>query len=108
MQARGITVIAADAPGWPIPPTMGGRKPDVIGHYPVVGVPVAGEAKRGPEVWSCFPQFYEEAQSLSGLCPRGACSLLILAVGDGWEGDAAVVCDVLTGPGTWVTVWPAA
>ena len=104
MHRRGIIVHAADAPGWPRPPLIGGRRPDVLGFYPVVGVAVVGEVKRGPEVWACYPQLWV-ADALAELCPTGACGLFILALTDGWVPDVAVLCDTLRGPRTWVTVW---
>ncbi len=108
MQDRGITVVAADAPGWPRPERIGGRRPDVLGFYSVVGVWVAGEVKRGPEVWACYSQLYQVAVALPGLCPPGACALFVLAVSEEWEPDAVLMCETLQGQQTWVTVWPEA
>ena len=106
MQDRGITILAADAPGWRRPPQIGGRRPDVLGYYPVVGVPVVGEVKRGSEVWACYPQLCAVADAIPELCPSGACALFILALIEGFEPDVAILCETLQGPRTWVTVWP--
>ena len=109
MQARGVEVLAADAPGWRRPPPIGGRRPDVFGFYPVLGVAVAGEVKRGPEAWASFPQLYQITAGLAALCPRGASGLLVLAAAaPEWEDDLELLRQVLGECRTAIAMWPCA
>src|SRR4051812_1785512 len=87
----GITGLAAAAPGWPAPPLIGGRRPDVRGYYAIGAAVIAGEAKRGPEAWSSIRQLQDIADALPSDGPAGAGSLLILAVREAWA-DARDVC----------------
>lgn len=105
MQASGLTVQAAECPGWPRPPTIGRRRPDVVALYRAGGAVVAGEAKRGPDLRRSHSQLSELAEALSGRGPRGAGALLILAVPLGWEAEAFDVCADLPRSRTMTTVW---
>src|SRR5437879_2109064 len=76
MRASGIDVIRAAAPGWRIPPLVGGRRPDVFGYYVIGAAVAAGEAKRGPELRSSRAQLAEIAAALPLYGPKGAGALL--------------------------------
>lgn len=109
LQSLGVVVIAADAPGWRRTPLVGGRRPDVVGYHPAGRYAVAGEAKRGPEIWSCRAQIVALADALPARGPIGGGALLVLAVGEGWEDDATDFCRTLTPSMTSTHVWsPAA
>lgn len=105
MQQSSITVMSAAAPGWPAPPLIGGRRPDVLGFYRPGGSVVAGEAKRGPELWACLSQLQAIAMALPELGPRGGGALLILGVMPGWEAEATAFCDQIRSPRTSSQVW---
>jgi len=100
LQSRHVTVIGADSRGWPRSPAVGRRRPDVLGYYRPGGAAVAGEAKRGPELWSCRPQFEELAAALPACGPKGAGAALILAVGEDFRYARTMVAGR-----TSVTVW---
>lgn len=106
MLARGITVRTADSPGWSRPSLVGLRRPDVFGFYRAGGTIVAGEAKRGPELWSSRTQLEQLADALPTTGPPGTQALLILAVPSEWELEAKEVCRSLHAPGTVPLVWP--
>jgi hypothetical protein len=108
MLGSGVQIIAAAAPGWPAPPLIGGRRPDVVGYYPVGAALMAGEAKQGPELWSSRHQLRDIAAALPAHGPAGAGALLILAVSDPWAGDARNFCDHLATGRTSATVWSPA
>ena len=105
MLARGIRVTAADAPGWRRPQLVGRRRPDVVGYYHAGGAVVAGEAKRGPELWGSRPQLEEMALALPAVGPIGGYALLILGVLPEWEREAAALCSSLSLPRTASVVW---
>lgn len=105
MQHSSITVLSAAAPGWPRPPLIGGRRPDVVGFYRPGGSIVAGEAKRGPELWGCLSQLEDIAAALPELGPQGSGALLILGVMSGWESEAKAVCELIQTPRTSSQVW---
>jgi hypothetical protein len=108
MMEQSITVTAAQAPGWPPPPWIGRRRPDVFGYYRTGGAVVAGEAKRGPELWDCRQQIEELATALPLSGPSGADALLILGVMPGWETEAADFCATLSLLRTAPIVWSPA
>lgn len=105
MQDAGIRVSAAAAPGWPAPPLIGGRRPDVVGYYAIGAAVIGGEAKLGPEVWSSLQQLQAIAEGLPSLGPAGAGSVLIVAVREPWADVARDVCSFITGNRTATTVW---
>lgn len=105
MIERGIAVRGAAAAGWPRPELVGGRRPDVLGYYAAGGTVVAGEAKRGPELWSCRAQLTDIARALPSRGPVGGGALLILGVLPGWETEAMELCSLIECPRTSSMVW---
>jgi hypothetical protein len=105
-----VTVAAAAIRGWPSPQAVGARRPDVLGYCAPLGIVVAGEAKRGPELWSCRPQLAELAEALPRLGPSGTDAVLMLATLPGWEDDGRAVAASLPRYRTVISVWspPAA
>lgn len=99
-----VRVLAADTPGWPRTPALSGRRPDVLGFYRAGGAVVAGEAKRGPELWACRAQLDELTHALPRYGPKGADAALVLAVLPGYEDEALALAATLTGR-TAVSVW---
>jgi hypothetical protein len=66
---------------------------------------MAGEAKRGPELWACRHQLRDIAAAPPAYGPNGAGALLILGLGDAWAGDARDLCDSLGNGRTATAVW---
>lgn len=108
MGEQGITVLGAEAPGWRRPALVGGRRPDVLGYYRPGGCVVAGEAKRGPELWDCARQLAEIAEALPSQGPPGAGALLIIGVMPGWADEARELCTLIACPRTNTSVWSPA
>lgn len=105
LQARHVTVLSADSRGWPRSAAVGQRRPDVYGYYQAGGAAVAGEAKRGPELWACRSQLEELAAALPEHGPRGAGAVLVLAVGEGFRDEAEDFARTMNSGRTSVTVW---
>jgi hypothetical protein len=105
MRESSITVGGAAAPGWKPPPLIGGRRPDIVGYYRIGGSIVAGEAKRGPELWGSLGQLEDIAVALPTLGPIGGGALLIVAVTAGWEAEASAVCELIPSPRTSRAIW---
>lgn len=105
LQRVGCEILAADAPGWPRTPLLGGRRPDVLAYYTIGGCMLAGEAKRGPEMWKALAQLDSVAAALPGWGPIGSGGLLILAVEPEWDAEARLLCSVVSRPRTFATVW---
>lgn len=105
LQSRHVTVLSADSRGWPRSPALGSRRPDVLGYYTPSGTAVAGEAKRGPELWACRSQLEELAVELPRLGPRGGGAALVLAVGDDFRDDAEDLVRTIASGRTTIAIW---
>jgi hypothetical protein len=66
---------------------------------------IAGEAKRGPELWDCIDQLRAIADALPSAGPSGGGCLFILAVGLGWQEDALEVGRLVATGRTTVSIW---
>src|SRR5690349_6196289 len=108
MAQVGVEIESADAPGWPGTRRLGARRPDVFGFYAPGYAVAAGEAKRGPELWSCRDQIEQLAQALPRYAKPGMGSLLILAVPQAWREEAQELCSGLAVNDTSVVVWSPA
>lgn len=105
LQDSHVSVLGADARGWPASPLVGRRRPDVFGYYRTGGAVIAGEAKRGPELWASRTQIADLARHLPALGPRNSGAVLVLAVGHGYLYDAADMLSTLELGRTTVTIW---
>lgn len=105
LQDSHVSVLGADARGWPASPAVGRRRPDVFGYYPSGGAVVAGEAKRGPELWASRTQIADLARHLPALGPRNSGAALVLAVGHGYLDEALNMLSTVDLGRTTVTVW---
>lgn len=77
----------------------------MFGYYTVSGSAVAGEAKRGPELWASRDQIQDVAMALPYYGPTGGGALLILAVSMGWEADAGELCRTIHASRTATAIW---
>lgn len=105
LQGVGCVILAADAPGWPRTPTLGGRRPDVLAYYRIGGCMIVGEAKRGPEIWESVNQLTSVARGLPGRGPIGSAALVVLAVAAEWHSEGRAVCDAISQPRSFATAW---
>lgn len=106
LQRSRVTIVGVAARGWPTPPLLGGRRPDVLGYYfPGGGAAVAGEAKRGPELWGCRGQIEDLLDVLPALSSRGTGALLVLGVPAPWRVEAEEFARTLPRGRTAIDVW---
>jgi hypothetical protein len=81
-RSNGVGVECAALPGFPEPPVVAGRKPDMLGW--VGDRPVVGEAELGPDLLSVTTQ-QQLASFVKWRGPTGLRAVLSLAVPSRWE-----------------------